>query len=66
LAAALKIAAPHTSRSIVRDFSTRAVRGDRICIIGANGAGNTTPLNMRVGVILPDNGRVQRDTSPLR
>src|SRR5512145_297587 len=44
---------------IVRDFSQRIVRGDRIGLIGPNGSGKTTLLRMLVGELQPDSGTVK-------
>jgi ATP-binding cassette subfamily F protein uup len=46
--------------SIVRDFTQRILRGDRIGLIGANGSGKTTLLRLLVGEIQPDAGTVER------
>ena len=46
-------------RSIVGDFSTRVLRGDRIGFIGPNGAGKTTLLNLLIGKLAPDSGNVR-------
>ena len=46
-------------RPIVRDFSTRIQRGDRIGIVGPNGCGKTTLINMLTGVTPPDSGAVK-------
>jgi ATP-binding cassette subfamily F protein uup len=46
-------------RTIVRDFSTRIFRKDRIGLIGPNGAGKTTLLRMLIGELLPDTGSVK-------
>ncbi|WP_434052845.1 MAG: ATP-binding cassette domain-containing protein [Roseibium sp.] len=43
-------------RSIVKDFSTRIQRGDRIGFVGPNGAGKTTLLKMLTGELAPDTG----------
>jgi ATP-binding cassette subfamily F protein uup len=43
---------------IVRDFSIRIQRGDRIGFIGPNGAGKTTLLKMLTGELAPDSGSV--------
>jgi len=44
---------------IVRDFSTRIFRKDRIGLIGPNGAGKTTLLRMLIGELEPDTGSVK-------
>ncbi|MDI3491084.1 MAG: transport system ATP-binding/permease protein [Thauera sp.] len=49
-------------RTVVRDFSTRILRGDRIGFIGPNGAGKTTLLKLILGEIEPDEGSVRRGT----
>jgi ATP-binding cassette subfamily F protein uup len=57
--------AKHVSKAydgavVVGDFSTRVIRGDRIGLIGANGAGKTTMLRMMLGEVEPDSGEVRR------
>lgn len=47
-------------RVVVRECSTRVVRGDRIGLIGPNGSGKTTLLRMLVGELEPDAGTVTR------
>ena len=47
-------------RAIVRDFSLRIARGDRIGVVGANGTGKTTLLRLLTGEIAPDEGKVKR------
>ena len=49
-------------RVVVRDFSTRILRGDRIGFIGPNGAGKTTLLKLILGEIAADEGTVRRGT----
>ena len=46
-------------RVIVRDFSTRVLRGDRVGFIGPNGAGKTTLLRLLTGEINPNEGTVR-------
>jgi ATP-binding cassette subfamily F protein uup len=46
-------------KTIVRDFSTRIFRKDRIGLIGPNGAGKTTLLKMLIGELEPDSGTVK-------
>jgi ABC transport system ATP-binding/permease protein len=45
-------------RTIVRNFSLRITRRDRIGLVGANGAGKTTLLKMLTGELAPDSGTV--------
>jgi ATP-binding cassette subfamily F protein uup len=46
-------------RTIIKDFSLRIQRGDRIGVVGANGVGKTTLLKLLTGEIDPDEGRVR-------
>src|SRR6185503_1826277 len=46
-------------KTVVDDFSTRIMRGDKIGLIGANGTGKTTLLKLILGEIAPDAGRVR-------
>ncbi|MGL1833242.1 ATP-binding cassette domain-containing protein [Rhodocyclaceae bacterium SMB388] len=52
----------YDDRVIVRDFSTRIMRGDRVGLIGPNGSGKTTLLKLILGEIEPDSGTVRRGT----
>jgi ATP-binding cassette subfamily F protein uup len=45
-------------RTIIRDFSLRIQRGDRIGLVGANGSGKTTLLKLLTGELEPDAGTV--------
>jgi ATP-binding cassette subfamily F protein uup len=45
--------------TVVRDFSVRVMRGDRIGFIGPNGAGKTTLLRMLIGELSVDRGEVR-------
>lgn len=47
---------------IIKNFSTRIMRGDRIGLIGPNGIGKTTLLNILLGKIKPDQGHVKSGT----
>ncbi|MEM9104050.1 MAG: ATP-binding cassette domain-containing protein [Pseudomonadota bacterium] len=44
---------------IVRDFSIRIQRGDRIGLVGPNGVGKTTLLKMLIGDLAPEGGSVR-------
>ena len=44
---------------VVRDFTTRIQRGDRLGLVGPNGVGKTTLLKMLTGGIQPDTGKIR-------
>lgn len=48
---------------ILRDFSLKVQRGDRIALVGPNGVGKTTLLNMLIGKEEPDTGTVSLGTN---
>ncbi len=47
-------------RVIVRDFSARIMRGDRIGLIGPNGIGKTTLIRALLGELPPSGGQIRR------
>lgn len=47
------------SRSIVKDFSLRVMKGNRIGIVGANGSGKTTLIKLLTKHLEPDSGHVR-------
>ena len=47
---------------VIRDFSVRIQRGDRIGIIGPNGCGKTTLIKLLVGELEPTAGAIKRGT----
>ena len=59
--------AKHVSKAfgdmpVIRDYSQRILRGDRVGLVGPNGSGKTTLLRMLVGELEPDAGVVRRGT----
>ena len=57
------IVADHATKSfgdrpIVKDFTLRITRKDRIGVVGSNGAGKTTLLKLLTGEIEPDSGTI--------
>ncbi|WP_299671186.1 ATP-binding cassette domain-containing protein [uncultured Roseobacter sp.] len=49
--------------TILRSFSLTVQRGDRIALVGPNGVGKTTLLNMLIGRERPDSGSVRLGTN---
>jgi ABC transport system ATP-binding/permease protein len=49
-------------RCIIRDFSARVMRGDRIGIIGPNGCGKSTLIKLLIGELEPTRGTLKRGT----
>jgi ATPase subunit of ABC transporter with duplicated ATPase domains len=47
------------SKTLFRDLSVPVRRGDRLAIVGPNGLGKTTLLNVIQGAMLPDSGSVR-------
>ena len=47
-------------RQVIRDFTLRVQRGDRIGLVGANGSGKTTLLRLLTGELPPDAGSVTK------
>ena len=49
-------------RMLLRDFSTRIERGDRIGILGPNGCGKTTLVRLLLGELPPEYGSIRHGT----
>ena len=49
--------------TMLRDFSYNFQRGDKIGIVGRNGIGKSTFLDLLTGAIAPDSGSIDRGTS---
>lgn len=47
---------------LIKHFSTRILRGDKIGLLGPNGIGKTTLLKLILGDIEPDSGKIERGT----
>lgn len=48
---------------IIRDYSGVILRGDRVGLIGKNGAGKTTFLKLILGQLEPTSGKIRRGTN---
>ena len=53
----------YDGRQLLKDFSLRVMRGDRIGIIGNNGVGKSTLLKILLGELAPDSGSVKLGTN---
>jgi len=49
-------------KTIIRDFSIRIMRGDKIGLIGPNGVGKSTLLNILLGKLMPEQGSITQGT----
>jgi ATP-binding cassette subfamily F protein 3 len=58
--AARDIGKSHGERVLFRDVSFRVGEGDRIALVGQNGSGKTTILDIVAGLLSPDGGVVDR------
>ena len=47
---------------IIREFSARILRGDKIGILGPNGCGKSTLIQLLLGRLQPDSGRIRIGT----
>lgn len=57
------ISKAYGDKLILRDFSLRVLRGDRVAFVGPNGVGKTTLLKMLTGELAPDKGSVTLGTN---
>jgi ATP-binding cassette subfamily F protein uup len=52
----------YNDHCLINDFSLRIMRGDRIGLIGPNGIGKSTLLNILLGTLAPQHGAVTQGT----
>jgi ATP-binding cassette subfamily F protein uup len=57
------ISKTYGDKPIVRTFSLRVLRGDRVAFVGPNGVGKTTLLKLLTGDVQPDGGTVALGTN---
>jgi len=53
----------HGEQSIVKNFSTTILRGDKVAIIGPNGSGKTTLIKLLLGDLQPNSGTVKQGSN---
>jgi ATP-binding cassette subfamily F protein uup len=56
-----KVSKAYGIRSLLTDVSLGVAAGQRVGVVGRNGDGKTTLLNLMLGTELPDSGRVSRE-----
>ncbi len=59
---AKEVSFSHGDKTLVRDFDTTILRGDRIGLIGPNGSGKTTLLKLLLDELKPDAGEIRQGT----
>jgi ABC transport system ATP-binding/permease protein len=59
---AQNISQTYNDKVVIKDFSVRVMRGDRIGLIGPNGVGKTTLLNILLGKTAPEKGTITLGT----
>jgi len=63
VAEAVGVSKSYGDRTILRDFSLRVQRGDRVALVGPNGVGKTTLLRLLTGEETPDSGTIRQGTN---
>lgn len=53
----------YSGQPYLKDFSYKFQRGERVGIVGANGVGKTTFLDLLTGALEPDSGVIERSTT---
>jgi ATP-binding cassette subfamily F protein uup len=52
----------YAGKPLIRNFSTKVLRGDKIGLVGPNGCGKSTLLRILLGQLQPDEGKVRLGT----
>jgi ATP-binding cassette subfamily F protein uup len=60
---ALNVSYSYGSEEVIKDFSIKIMRGDRIGLIGNNGVGKSTLLRLLLGELEPQAGTMKRGTN---
>jgi len=59
---AIRVSHGFSEKTLIKDFSVKIVRGDRIGIIGPNGIGKSTLLKILLGEMVPNQGKIRTGT----
>lgn len=57
-----RVSKSYGDKTLINNFSTRILRGDKIGLLGPNGIGKSTLLKLILGDIEPDSGNIQHGT----
>ena len=57
----VKYTYPHSDQHVLTDFNLQVHSGETIAFVGESGSGKTTVLNLLIGFITPDDGRLTID-----
>ena len=58
-----KVCFGYEDRTIIQNFTSTILRGDKVGIIGPNGCGKTTLLRLLLGDLRPDSGKIRLGTN---
>ena len=53
------VAKSYGDKKVYEDLNFELIRGQKVCLVGSNGAGKSTMLKMLAGVIKPDKGQIK-------
>ena len=62
----VKFAYTNSAQPVLTDFNLEVKAGETIALVGESGSGKTTVLNLLIGFILPNDGRLSIDGKDIR
>ena len=62
----VKFAYTNSAQPVLTDFNLEGKAGETIALVGESGSGKTTVLNLLIGFILPNDGRLSIDGKDIR